>query len=82
MDGWWKGSWFWSKAWGKPSFGWRRWLIHLGGIVRDVFGLRPRWTPNVVISSRGLLEPRHEGTRQRWGVKARTREDSNNECRQ
>jgi hypothetical protein len=24
VDGWWKGGWFWSEAWGKPS---SRWLL-------------------------------------------------------
>jgi hypothetical protein len=37
------------EAWGRPSSGLSRWLNHLGGIVRVIFGLKTRWTPNVGI---------------------------------
>jgi hypothetical protein len=47
VDGCWNGCWFWSEAWGKPSFGCRRLLILLGDIVKAVFGLRPWWAQNV-----------------------------------
>jgi hypothetical protein len=47
VGGWWKGIWLWLEVWGKPSSRWRRWPIHLGGIVRVVFRLRTRWAPNV-----------------------------------
>jgi hypothetical protein len=40
VDGWWKGGWFWAEDWSRPSSGWRRWLTHLGGIIRIVFELR------------------------------------------
>jgi hypothetical protein len=33
----------------EPSFGWRHWLVLLGGIVRIVFRLRTQWVPNVRI---------------------------------
>jgi hypothetical protein len=35
------------EAWGRRSSGWRRWLTHLGGIIRVVFELRMRLAPNV-----------------------------------
>jgi hypothetical protein len=38
---------FWVEACGRPSSGWRRWLVHRGGIIRVVFELRPWWAPNV-----------------------------------
>jgi hypothetical protein len=47
VDGWWRGGWFWVEVSGKPSSEWRRWLTHLDGIIRVVFELRTRWTPNV-----------------------------------
>jgi hypothetical protein len=37
------------KVWVEPSSRWRRWLSHLGGIVRVAFRLKPQWTPNVGI---------------------------------
>jgi hypothetical protein len=57
VDGWWNEGWFWSKAWGKLSSGWSRWLIHLGDIVRVVFGLKPRWAPILGLSSRSYVSP-------------------------
>jgi hypothetical protein len=49
----WVGGWavdrIWVEVWGKPSSGWRRWLCHLGGIIRVVSRLNPRWEPNVEI---------------------------------
>jgi hypothetical protein len=47
VDEWWVL--FCSDVWMQPSFGWRHWLSHLGGIVKVVFGLRPRLAPNVGI---------------------------------
>jgi hypothetical protein len=35
----WVDGWFWVEAWGKPSSGWRRWLVHRCGIVGNVFRL-------------------------------------------
>jgi hypothetical protein len=39
--------WFWVEAWGRPSSQWRCWLVHRGGIIRVVLGLRTRWASNV-----------------------------------
>jgi hypothetical protein len=47
VDGWWRGGCFWVEVCGWPSSGWRRWLVHRGGIIRVVFRLRIRWMSNV-----------------------------------
>jgi hypothetical protein len=38
----------------------RCWIILLGGIVRVVFGIEQRWTPNVGIQVLRLEPPKHE----------------------
>jgi hypothetical protein len=45
----WRVHWFGVEVWDKPSSGWRRWLCRLGGIIGVVFGINPRWAPNVGI---------------------------------
>jgi hypothetical protein len=73
---------FWLEVSSGASSRWRRWLIRRGGIVRVVFELRTRWTPNVgsqslkaLISNTGVGEMRRlRRTRERGeakGVKAR-----------
>jgi hypothetical protein len=59
-------SWFWSEAWGKPSSGWSHWLVHLGGIIRVVFGLKHGECQMWGLNSRGLSSPEHEKMEQRW----------------
>jgi hypothetical protein len=54
---------------GGPLPGCRCWLSLLGGIVRVVFELRPRWTSNVEKNSQRLSVPEHEGEGQ--GAKVR-----------
>jgi hypothetical protein len=31
---------FWLEAWGRPSSGWRRWLVHRSGIIGVILELR------------------------------------------
>jgi hypothetical protein len=47
VDGWSRGGWFWVETWGRPSSGWRHWLVHRDGIVKVIFELRTHWAPNI-----------------------------------
>jgi hypothetical protein len=37
----------WVEVWCGASYGWKRWLIHLGGIVRVILRLGTWWAVNV-----------------------------------
>jgi hypothetical protein len=47
VGGWWKVIWLWLEVWGKPLSRSRHSQIHLGGIIRIVFGLGTRCATNV-----------------------------------
>jgi hypothetical protein len=65
------------KAWGKPSLGWRRWLVHRGGFIRIVFELRTWWVPNIGTKwLTAITSPKHEGECEG------PREHSDNKCGQ
>jgi hypothetical protein len=54
----WVGGLFGAGLCGKSSSGWRRWLNHLGGIVRGVIlELGTWWVPNVGIQKPKAIKP-------------------------
>jgi hypothetical protein len=65
----WVGGLFGAELCGKSSSGWRRWLNHLGGIVRDVLELGTWWAPNIGIQKPKAIQPRTQRCKVRVAAK-------------